>query len=78
MLLCLTETNTFITVFQFYNKAGCPLQKKNSRNSLHFIEVQGSQLCSEVLLCPVVSHMNSWYTDSFLSLRSTLILFFDR
>jgi len=28
ILLCLTETNKFILVFQFYNTTGCPLQKK--------------------------------------------------
>jgi hypothetical protein len=28
ILLCLTETHNFITVCQFYNTEGCPLQKK--------------------------------------------------
>ena len=27
ILLCWTETNKFIIVFQFYNTTGCPLQK---------------------------------------------------
>ena len=27
ILLCLTATNKFIIVFQFYNTKGCPLQK---------------------------------------------------
>jgi len=28
MNVCLTDENNFIFVFQFYNKTGCPLQKK--------------------------------------------------
>jgi hypothetical protein len=27
VMLCLTETNTCIVVFQFYNTMGCPLKK---------------------------------------------------
>ena len=41
LLLCLTETNQFIIVLQFYNTTGCPLIKKKIRNHNLFALKEG-------------------------------------
>jgi hypothetical protein len=87
ILLCLTETDKFIVVFQLHNTTECPVQKKNltvlsqSRNSPHFVEPEGSLPHLQALAtCPCPEpdqsspcpHPNSW--RFFLILSSHLRL----